>query len=326
MIPRTAHFIWLGADLPWACSLAFRSALRFGGFEKAVLHHESELSQATIYQELLGIAGLELRVLDPQRMLEPICYGGRSLLEVYSELRLPAARANVLRTALLHQEGGVYLDTDTITVRDLSTLCRDAEAFVGEEHLALPFIVRNSKNPLVLVGAVLRRAVRDVFRRIPSGWRSFRAVERYYPSAANNAVLGCAAGHPLTRELTRAMVALEPSERTRRFALGTHLLQRVLAGAVRSDVRVLSPAHFYPLGPEISEHWFRFRKTVPPLEDVILPETLVVHWYASVRTEGLLPEIDRDSVSRNRRNQLFSALAWRVLDESRNAFFERDSG
>ena len=96
--------------------------------------------------------------------------------------------------------------------------------------------------------------------------------------------------------------------------MGTHLLQRVLGSADPTWVRVLPPAVFYPLGPEISEHWFRMRERLPDLEQVILPETLVVHWYASVRTEQIVPSIDRAYVERHRREQLFSALAARVLD------------
>jgi len=139
-------------------------------------------------------------------------------------------------------------------------------------------------------------------------------VERFYPAAANNAVFGCTAGHPFVSELTLAMLALDPASRRRRFALGTHLLQRVLGSADPTWVRVLPPAVFYPLGPEISEHWFRMRERLPDLEQVILPETLVVHWYASVRTEQIVPSIDRAYVERHRREQLFSALAARVLD------------
>jgi hypothetical protein len=68
------------------------------------------------------------------------------------------------------------------------------------------------------------------------------------------------------------------------------------------------PRVFYPLGPEISEHWFR-KVSSADLNDVLWPETLLVHWYASVRTKHILPLIDPAYVRQNAKTQLFSALA-----------------
>jgi hypothetical protein len=110
------------------------------------------------------------------------------------------------------------------------------------------------------------------------------------------------------------MVALPEPRQTVRFALGTHLLQATVAEAPEADLRVMPPGTFYPLGPEISEHWFRMRSSLPRMSEVILPETLVVHWYASVRTKHLLPVIDEAYVRRHEHEQLFSRLACAVLD------------
>ena len=38
-------------------------------------------------------------------------------------------------------------------------------------------------------------------------------------------------------------------------------------------------------------------------------DTRIVHWYASVRTKKIVPQIDPAYVRRNARTQLFSALA-----------------
>jgi hypothetical protein len=161
-------------------------------------------------------------------------------------------------------------------------------------------------------GALARMAVRDVLRRLPNGYRAFRRVEDWYPKAVNNAVLGAEPGHPLVRELIARAVRLPAERRRVRYALGTHLLQEVVADYHGDDLGVLPPAAFFPLGPEISEHWFRARHRVE-LEAALTAETLLVHWYASVRTARYVTKIDEAYVRAHEKRQLFSALAVRAL-------------
>jgi hypothetical protein len=318
VIPNVAHFIWFGAQLPWVHTLALRSAARSGGFERVILHHADELSRTPVWPELLAIPGFEARRIDARaldRMFASIDPGGDALRNIYTQLHAPAARANVLRVVILAAEGGVYLDLDTITVRSLEPLRREHGAFCGTEHLVYPVALRRAKGLSVRLQALARSGVRDLHRRLPGGWRSFRAFEHLYPTAANNAVLGATPGHPFVRRLIDGMLAVPEQRRLVRFALGTHLLQDTLAQAREPDLAVLPPRVFYPLGPEISEHWFRIRRELPPLEQVIGPDTLVVHWYASVRTQKLVPTIDAAYVRARAKQQLLSALALRVLDE-----------
>jgi hypothetical protein len=54
----------------------------------------------------------------------------------------------------------------------------------------------------------------------------------------------------------------------------------VVGRYARDDLTIQEPHVFYPLPPEISEHWFRIGRSVR-LDAVLLPETRVVHWYAS---------------------------------------------
>jgi len=104
------------------------------------------------------------------------------------------------------------------------------------------------------------------------------------------------------------MLAMPAARRTVRFALGTHLLQDRVRAYAGADLRLEPPEVFYPLPPEISEHWFR-RTGHAVLSDVVRPETRVVHWYASVRTAKLVPRIDPAWVRANRERVLFAALA-----------------
>ncbi len=310
MIPPVAHFIWFGKQLPWVHALSIRSAALRGGFEQVILHHADDLSHAPVWPELLALPGFIARPLDAPALLEP-----HGLASVYAELDAPAARANVLRAAILANEGGVYLDLDTLTVASLAPLRERWGAFVGEERVVWPAIVRRSRRPLVHAAGLARAGVRELCRVAPDGWRLFRTIEHHYPHAANNAVLGSTSGHAFVRRLVDGMLTLPQSRRRVRFALGTHLLQDTLAQRRESDLCVLPPPVFYPLGPEISHHWFRMRRTLPKLESVSGRDTLVVHWYASVRTQELVPHIDADYVRTHADRQLFSALALPLLDE-----------
>lgn len=308
MIPKTAHFIWFGTELPWVHLLAMRSAALRGCFDKVVLHHADDLSGAHYWGELQDVPGFESRPLDAEALVADVDALGPRLVSIYRKLTQPAGRANMVRAALLYGEGGVYLDLDTVTVACLTPLREEAQVFCGVERIVFPETVKRSKDPRVKARAYAQTALRDVCRRLPYGYRAFRRVEDHYPQAANNAVLGAGAGHPFVGDMLERMVALPPERHTVRFALGTHLLQAAVAGWRGEGLRVYAPEVFYPLGPEISEHWFR-RTLFPRLDEVLTPETRVVHWYASVRTKKIVPRIDPGYVRENAKFQLFSKLA-----------------
>ena len=71
---------------------------------------------------------------------------------------------------------------------------------------------------------------------------------------------------------------------------------------------------FYPLPPEISEHWFRLQHRAT-IGDVLSPATRVVHWYASVRTRALVLDITPDYVRAHRTTQLYSMLVHASLPD-----------
>jgi hypothetical protein len=110
------------------------------------------------------------------------------------------------------------------------------------------------------------------------------------------------------------MQTLPKAERSVRYSLGVHLLQRVVAEWSGADVHVEPPETFYPLGPEISEHWFR-EQSVGDANEVITARTLLVHLYASVRIQQKLARVNAAWVRSHRHSELFSALAAPVLDE-----------
>ncbi|HET9929324.1 MAG TPA: glycosyltransferase [Polyangiaceae bacterium] len=311
MIPATAHFIWIGTEFPWLNYAAIASALANGGFSRVVLHHTHDLSGATWWRALARHPAVERRRIIPEEVLRRVgCHG---LVELYRELSAPAALTNMLRLTVLLEEGGVYLDLDTVTARSLSAL-REASFFCGAERIAFPASLERTRNPARWGAAFLRTGVRDVARRSAHGVHWFRKLEHLYPAAANNAVIGAERGHPFLAELLRRVASMPRKHALQRYALGTSLLQHALGEIDSNALVVHAPEVFYPLGPELSQHWFRLNCRAR-LDDVLRPATRVVHWYASVRTRHLIPEITPLWVERNRDRQLLSALLFNALEK-----------
>ncbi len=297
MIPAVAHFIWFGKSLPFVYMASLRSAAVRGGFDRVILHHADPLAANPHWSYLASTPNFESRPLDPNALFEDYGALGHALAQRFATLTAPAARANMVRAAVLGREGGVYLDTDTITWRDMTSLRTSAAAFCGNEHITLPSSVKNGGNLSALGRAYWQNVVRDVYRRIPGGWRAFRDYEERMPRAVNNAVLGCEPRHPFIMDLLERMVRLSPTRAAKRFALGTHLLQQAVQDYSGTDLVIHDPAVFYPLGPEISQHWFRHGSSAY-LGEMIRPETRVIHWYASVRTKQLVPQLNPEGIAR----------------------------
>ena len=149
MIPAVAHFVWFGKTLPYAYILGVRSAAMRGGFSQVLIHHADELERSTALDEALALPNVELSRLTLETLKKAPIERADELVELFQKLEQPAAKANMMRAAILANQGGVYLDTDTITLKDFDLLRQEHSAFCGAEHIALPSTVKDSRNPLV---------------------------------------------------------------------------------------------------------------------------------------------------------------------------------
>jgi hypothetical protein len=312
-IPARAHFCWLGASLPWAYVFAVLSAAEKSELTEIILHHTDALDDDARLRALELCPRVRLSRLDPIACLMKAGHAlgaGDGLAAIYRALDDPAVdpavRSDVLRAAILYLHGGVYLDLDTVTRASLLPLL-GAPQFVGCELIVWPHFVRSSRSPIVRCRALTLDLLRKMMRRAPRGWQMFRRVERFYYRGINNAVMGAEANSRLCELYLRAMVAMPPERHPRPYALGPDLLQEVVDGYSEDDLAVAEPHVFYPLPPEISEHWFRVSRAVR-LEAVLPTQTRVVHWYASVRTRSKIAAIDPQYVREHRDRQLYSAL------------------
>jgi hypothetical protein len=314
-IPARIHFYWTGPSLPWPYAYAVRSAAVNGDVDEVVFHHTDEIVDRAQWEFIGATPKTEARRLDSEAVLRSIPTCGPALVELHRRVQKPVARSNILRAAILWREGGVYLDLDTVTVRSLRPLLA-ASAFVGEEHIVRPHFVHTSGSRWLRFHATLLSTVREGLRRLPRGYRVFRQLAPLYYKAINGAVLGAEQHHPLLEQYLTAMVTLPAERQLKQFGLGTHLLQQVVADylarpqhAGERPLVVHAPHVLYPLGPEISEHWFRRYRGVD-LAEVLAPETRVVHWYGSVGTRKLEKLLTPDFVLGNATRRLYcSAVA-----------------
>jgi hypothetical protein len=294
VIPNRLIFIWFGARFPYGNLLALRSARRWFRPEEILLITDDPEGTRGRLEECASWPELRLERADAS-WFAGLPHVAEIAAELFAGKLSPATKANLIRLAALYKRGGVYLDFDTVTVRDPASLLA-RRGFCGAEPLALPADLFASRNPLRWLSAGLLLGARQLFAVIPGGWRAFRRIEGLYRAAPNNAVFGSEAGHPFLEVCFRLMAGMPPAERVKRFRLGTHLLQRAV-GATTSESRhgfnVLSSPHFYPLGPEISAHWFK-PGTARVLDEMLRPETIIVHWYNSVESrlwgKALTPE------------------------------------
>jgi hypothetical protein len=308
-IPARVHFCWIGTRLPWAYVFAVLSAAERGGMADVVLHHTDPLEPCDELSALAHAAGVTLHRIDPVACLvaagERLGVGDR-LAGLYGALASPVMRADILRAAILFRQGGIYLDLDTLTVASLEPLL-DAGQFVGSEYIVWPHSVRASRSPLRWARALSLDLMRKAMRRMAGGWTLFRRVERLYYRCVNNAVMGAEPDSPLFARYLRAMLTVTPERLAEPYALGPDLLQHIVDHDRPAGLVIHEPRIFYPLPPEISEHWFRERDDVR-LGAVLSADTRVVHWYASVRTKSRVATITPAYVRAHRARELYSAL------------------
>jgi len=308
-IPACVHFCWIGPRLPWAYVFAILSAAERSEIGHIILHHTDPLEDGPQLRALNSATAVTLARVEPLDCLALAAAEldlGTRLAELYQRLASPVMRSDILRVAILYLQGGIYLDLDTITVASLLPLL-NLPAFVGSEFVVWPPFVLKSRSPVLWARVLILDLMRKLLRVMPLGWKFFRRIEKFYFRAANNAVMGAEVKSPLLAAYLKSMVSLPAERQTRPYALGPELLQDVVERLPENEITVQEPSVFFPLGPEISLHWFR-TMTEAPLHAVLLPETRVVHWYASVRGKSRVAQISPDYVKAHCGHQLYSAL------------------
>ncbi|SHK69041.1 glycosyltransferase [Fibrobacter sp. UWEL] len=311
MIPNRLIFIWLGPKFPWSGGLAIRSAYNVQKPQSIWLVHEGLKQEGDGWDLIKDIPGLEVIPVNDGHF-EGL--GDDGLCgKLFHTLTAPASRANLLRLALLFKYGGVYLDTDIIMTKPFGEMM-ELRGFVGTEPVALPASLFKSINPFRWAFCGMQFAFRELCARMPGGYGLFRSFEGLFTAAVNNAVIGAEPGNETIVKAFEYIKTMPEEERLKRFRLGTRLLQNVTGNKSSDSMEVVPAPYFYPLGPEVSAHWFK-NNTHKKVQKLVLPETRVVHWYNSVEGRFLKTKLSKEWVD-SHPNTAFSELARIALEQA----------
>ena len=322
MIPNRYHFVWFGREFPLTHALAIRSVALTCAPEAITLHAADDLVGQPHFDRLeADLPAFVPRRVDLTALLDgPDVPEPARLRQVWHQLldqRRWAALSDILRYLVLYREGGVYLDLDTLTVRDLRPLLT-APGFCGRERILVDAATHRRRSMWRYLRTVPLDVARWICSRTDGGLRLFSRIAGLYPAAINGAVLALPPLHPVAREALRRLPDLVPEIERRRPAIGPDLLQDLIDGERRSDVTVFGPSHFYPLGPQMAAQLFRVRRSASDLDRAVAhcigPDTFVVHWYNDGLTSLRRPP-DRDSIISLHERQIFSRLALPFLPE-----------
>jgi hypothetical protein len=244
-IPNQFHFVWDDNFLPYSAYLAIRSVAMHGKPERILLFKTPDLDDVPNFKRLRR----EVECLEPVNIDLPGWLEQANLpctpqlLEAYrflKERKYHGSVSDLLRTLNLYLRGGIYLDTDTLTLRDMAPL-RTHGGFLAEEHILVSSKVwkQNSRWRYFRTGPLT--LIRDICAHFSYGVRVFQAIAPLYVRVVHNAVMGFRPGHPLMRDALLG-IAERYLDRPKRYPLlGPDTLQDLIAERTYEDLAVLPP-------------------------------------------------------------------------------------
>jgi hypothetical protein len=320
-IPKSYHFVWFGSRFPTSNRVAIESCLRHCRAAKVTLWHSDDLSEQRDYRELLEL-GLHAERLDAESAFGAAAPSGAHddppfdvarLQLIWRSLTSHVSRSNLARAILLYRFGGIYLDLDVLVVRDLDAY-RRYPAFVGSERIVWPGWACEGVSLQRYVRSPLLDLLRKLTVALPEGEWLFQRTAGWYPKAVNGAVLGARAGHPFLARLLQLTSEVPEPHWPIKHRLGTHVLQRCVESYPGTDLMILEPEAFFPLGPEVSRQYFRPRAR-PELSArrIVRPETHALHWYSSVSD---ITEFSASDLSEQARSTVYGHLCSSYIEPS----------
>lgn len=314
-IPNNYLFVWDDNFLPYFVYLAIKSVAVQCRPDNIFLLKQPHLNEVPSYLRLVREID-RLRPIDidlPAWLEQAELPCATELTEAYSFLKernYYGSVSDLLRALRLYLDGGIYLDTDTLTLRDLAPLQKQ-EAFLAEEHILVSSAVykRDSRWRYVRTGPLT--AARDLCARVSFGVPCFQGISALFVRAVHNAVMGFRPRHPLMRDALIRIAQNYPRRPERYPLLGPDTLQDLIAETSYAGLRIYPPAHFSPLGPTMTYQYFRPRtpaQIAKLAQRIIGPETRAIHWSKNGTMAKAIPQDDED-LRRFAERQLFCHLA-----------------
>lgn len=322
-IPNLYHFIWIGNDKPYFLFVAIQSVLLRCKESNVILWTDTP-DEASPQIDLLKknnrfvmhqiVFEKLTNQLDPktQLLFSEILKiaGSKSSLE--NTRPIERSRSNLLRYLILYMYGGVYLDADTLVLKDMAPLNRTSTAYFGKENSIWPIVKR--KNLIHrFIWAPLLEVFRFLLTQLSFGYKLNRVYQFFCSSFENNAVLGFTQQHNYLLKIFEYISTLDRTEILRPLRLGPFLFQRVSKIYKEDDFLCYPEKYFYPYGPLISQHFFRRRKHVEKVINyMISDQTYVVHWGASTK---YLKKYTKEEIMEASETSVFNKLCSQVILE-----------
>jgi hypothetical protein len=297
----------MGTDIQWPYLVAIRSAAINGGADKVIFHHTDPIKNQSKKKFILDSPHTEMHQLEPYEYLSSNMFGSGIFSQIYSNTPNAVSRSNILRAAILYREGGIYLDMDTITISKIAPLLRHS-AFCGNEYIVWPRFVKKDSSNLLKLKSIMLSKMRKACLYLPNSHIHFHKIKNLYYKAVNGAILGSEKEGIFVKRYLAAMAKLPEEKYAIKHGLGTHLFQEIAESHSPKELTIFPPQFFYPIPPVIADTLFQPCKNPHP-KRFLEKETIILHWYASRSTKGLIEKIDSDYIYENSINQPYCALA-----------------
>ncbi|MEQ8580725.1 MAG: glycosyltransferase [Marinoscillum sp.] len=324
-IPNHFHFIWMGPKEPFFLIVAIQSVLLRCKGAKVTLWVDQDNNPSPEIDTLKKNKHFSIRKIDLRHFVDQIedetvkkvitdnfdIVGVKSNTAKKQPTKpVERSRSNLLRYLILYLHGGVYLDADTIVLKDLKPLLDANSGFIGKENAAWPIAKREQLFHRIFWGPILE-IVRFIAIQLPFGYRLNPLYAFLSSASENNAVLGFTAKHNYLFECFDYISKMDKNEIIKSLRLGPFLLQRVSRTYVKGDLNTYAPRYFYPYGPLISEHFFKKRKNVRPVAEYMIDDdTYVIHWGASSK---FLNEFGKQDILKRATESVFTYLESEVI-------------
>ena len=313
LIPHHFHLIWIGRNFPFVNRLAVESILQTNPGAKITIHFENPPDNA----DWLALQSkVEFRAISLPDLLAALPPHMASVGPVLARISAgyPAGRSNILRYLILYREGGIYIDFDTITVRDYKPLLAHP-AFIGEEAV---FRYHDDRVAGTFKFGILPQGLLFGLSHYGSFWNSrwfgdsqvWNAANRLLMKCwslkkLNNAVLGSEPANPF---FGKAIGLVQETDPKIKYALGPILMNRTWDNlAADSRMQRMPSEHFYFIPPSQTFRFFYGPACHLPAE------TFSLHWCSS-NHKKLAGGLTLENLSKASENPtLFHKLALEVI-------------
>lgn len=317
-------FVWSGESFGLSNRLAIESVLRHHPWSTIEIHLEGPEPITLDFLLTRQLANVEIHNIDVARLFHA-CDSDISkssdLLTVWQRIPRTAlsARSNLLRYALLHLRGGIYLDFDILVRRPLDDILKSSHSQVGAEFVWKLDEKRVQQGLTIQDWGMTSLWAVDwwlnkVFCTFTGRYSPPRKIQELIDRnvlirALNNAVIASQSHSDLTTALLENAQKVDP---TVRFSLGPSLLSTVVEQEPYL-AHVHQPNAFFAVPPGQSYRFF--------IDECLqLPdESFLIHYVSSNHGE-LLNSLTPELINSNRSQAVFWKMASSLL-QSEN--FER---